>query len=299
MQPTRPNSARPRNLLWRSLPAATLLALASCQPAQRDADAIARFERGDYLTAYSLTINRTAIGPAQERQRAALIAGQSAHALGRHAEATRLLTPLIASPDLTVAGTARATLGMAAQDQGDHRAATEHFTRAATLLSGDDAQQAKARAQASARKAGLPAPTFAASRPPSGPNTQQQATGGTPSISVNDTPTAGSTQGRATTPTIGSGTPTARPASGALPDGPYTLQFGAFAQRSRAESVARQYASACARAGLPAPAIQAVRDDAGRSLFAVRSGVFRSRAVAESTLRQTGVTGVVLALAGQ
>lgn len=266
------------------------LALASCQPPQRDADAIARFQSGDYPTAYALTINRTAIGTAQERQRAALIAGQSAQAMGRHDEATRLLSPLVASPDPAVAGTAHATLGMAANDRGDHRAAVEHFTLAAGLLTADDAQQAKIRAGASARKAGLPAPSFSASsatsRTPTPPAPTQRLAAPAPSISVNDTPAPARPVG------------TARPTA-SLPDGPYTLQFGAFAQRSRAESVARQHASACARAGLPPPAIHSVRDDAGRSLFAVRSGVFRSRAVAESTLRQTGVTGVVLALAGQ
>ncbi len=77
-----------------------------------------------------------------EREQAMLIAGQSAHALGRDAEAEPWLTPLVESSDPTIAGRASLTLGLIAQRAGADAKAVPLFETASNTLAGEDSARA-------------------------------------------------------------------------------------------------------------------------------------------------------------
>jgi tetratricopeptide (TPR) repeat protein len=92
---------------------------------------------------------------AKDAERAALIAGMSAHALGQREDAKRLLTPLVGSKNADVSGRARVTLGLLAEQEGDVSRATSLLRSGAERLDGDDAARAKLQAGAALERIGL------------------------------------------------------------------------------------------------------------------------------------------------
>ncbi len=100
------------------------------------------YERGDYnvaLAQASAEYHRTR---GDRKDAAALIAGLSAHALGRLDDAERWLRPLVDHPDREIAARAGAALGLVRAEQGRHASAAALLSSAARKLEGDAAARA-------------------------------------------------------------------------------------------------------------------------------------------------------------
>ncbi len=123
------------------------------QPAARSSNgsAASDYEAGLYASAFTKATREAEDSSGSRRERAALIAGMSAHALDRNDEAERWVGPLTASQDREIAGRASATLGLIEQKRGRHARAVQLLQDAAGKLSGDEAARARAAAAISSR----------------------------------------------------------------------------------------------------------------------------------------------------
>lgn len=221
------------------------------------------FQAGRYEAALRQAEAVHAQSTGLERARAALIAGQSLHALGRDTESTRWLQPLSSHQDDAIAGNALATLGLIAMSQSRHGSAASQLSAAARRLSGDDAARAAMYAGDSYR-------------------------------AVNDVRRATESYelaaARAVSPAL------KREVTDRTAGRTYAIQLGAFAQRAAADRTASGARAVAARAGLATPRIEPTTDASGRTLFAVRIGEFASRPVAEQALARSGLSGTVIAV---
>ncbi|MBL0871430.1 MAG: SPOR domain-containing protein [Phycisphaerales bacterium] len=196
------------------------------------------------------------------KDRAALIAGQSAHALGNRVAAERWLRPLTTHGNDEINGNANATLGLSAFNQRQWALASVMLSAAATRLSGDDA----------ARSAMYAGDSFE---------------------QLGQTIKARSMYQRALQTAADAGLK--RSIQDRLVQGPYTIQLGAFSSRTSADQTARAAASKARAAALPAPVIVVTNAGPGNQLFAVQVGTFASRAAAESARVRSRLDGVVIA----
>ncbi len=221
------------------------------------------FQSGRYEAALREAQGVHARSTGVERARAALIAGQSLHALGRDTESTRWLQPLASHQDDAIAGTALATLGLIAASQARHGSAAAQLSAAARRLSGDDAARAAMYAGDSYR-------------------------------AVNDARRAAEcyelAAAKAASPAL------KREIAERTAGRTYSIQLGAFVQRAAADRTASGARAVAARAGLATPRIEPTTDASGRTLFAVRIGEFASRPVAEQALARSGLRGTVIAV---
>ncbi len=107
-----------------------------------DQDYAALYSSGRYQKALEDSSRVAGSLRAADKPRARLIAGLSAHALNRNAEAVRWLTPLVDDADRAIAGKSSAALGLIHQQQGEHPRAAALLGKASKLLEGDDAARA-------------------------------------------------------------------------------------------------------------------------------------------------------------
>lgn len=212
----------------------------------------------------------------RERERAALIAGQSAHALNRTADSERFLRPLTESTDPEIAGSASATLGLIAQDRRLHHEAARHLSVAAAKLRGDEAARAALYAGDSLRAVG---------KHPEAREMYKRAQ----SLLESDTNARRLIADRLSGSGTG-GTVLGSPTTGG---GRYTLQVGAFATRERAQRQADRFSSTAAALGLGSPRISRL-SSGGRELFVVQFGRFSSRPTADATRLKLGGGAVVV-----
>lgn len=112
------------------------------------------FSSGRYQQAYTQATAEAQSGDERERERAALVAGMSASAMGKPADAARWLSPLVNSRDPQVAGRASWTLAKMAEDNGQSAEAGTWYARAARSLSGDDAARCALAGGDALRRAG-------------------------------------------------------------------------------------------------------------------------------------------------
>ncbi|MFA6045967.1 MAG: SPOR domain-containing protein [Phycisphaerales bacterium] len=118
--------------------------LGGCKSAQqtpRGNDYASLYAQGRYSDAYDSAV-RVAGTPKGGSPQAALIAGLSAQALGREADAQRWLTPLVDNADPNVAGKSGAALGLIAKENGENTKAAALLEKASTRLQDDDAARA-------------------------------------------------------------------------------------------------------------------------------------------------------------
>jgi hypothetical protein len=198
------------------------------------------YEQKQFADAFDKAAARAQDPQAADRERAQLVAGMSAQALGRRDEARRLLTPLRASQDKDIAGRAETTLGLIAAQTGDNRAASVLLKSGARKLDGQDAALANLHAGAAMERIGL---RDMASR--------QYASG------VAET----------TDPALRSMlTERAKPSA-------YFVQLGAFATRAAADRRAQQVLQSRTAKSEPAPVVVEQTVNA-RTLFAVQVGPY-------------------------
>jgi tetratricopeptide (TPR) repeat protein len=198
-----------------------------------------------------------------DRDRAALIAGQSAFAMSNRTSAERWLRPLTSNVDPEVAGNANATLGLLAFNERRYAQAAVMLSAATSRLSGDDGARAALYAGDSYEQLGQAVQARASFQ-----RGLQMAQDASLKRSIQDR----------------------------LVQGPYTIQVGAFQTRQRAEQAQVQHAAAAKRAGLPAPRVVPTTAGPGSQLFAVQIGTFTTRPAAESARARSGLPGAVLSL---
>jgi cell division septation protein DedD len=247
---------------------AALAIMPGCsQPKQQpDADFVTAFEQHKYAEAYDTAAAAATRLKGPDRDRAALIAGQSAQAVNRNDDARMWLEPLLDNPDSAVAGRAGATLGLVALEQGQNARAAELLDAASRKLSDDEAARSAmysgdalrnlnqgARARESYVRAQAMVKTDADLR-----TLISERLSGTTTI--------------------------AAPAPG---KGRYSVQVGAFGSPSRAGEAAVKYG----RFG----STRVVRSSVnGQNFHKVRIGSFSSRAEAETLKRKIGAEARVV-----
>jgi tetratricopeptide (TPR) repeat protein len=235
-------------------------------------DYVELFRTGQYSASYESAVAAAVKGRAAEREKAALIAGLSAHALDRNAEAARWLKPLQESRDATIAGKALVTLGLVAQERGEHNDAAAMLSLASTKLQGDEAGRAAMYAGDSYRALGSKSKAdelYAKAQQLASTDGQLRVLAGDRLRGIAPGP---GVIGRAT-----SSSPLVVP--GTTPR--YTVQAGAYEELRRAQREAQKLSSRFA--------VRVVPIRKGRStLYAVRVGMFSSRDAADVVRKQVG-----------
>lgn len=204
------------------------------------------YEQKLYTEAYDKASLVAVDEHAKDRQRAALVAGMSAEAIGRNADAKRLLAPLRLSTDRDIAARATATLGLIAKKEGRHAEAAALLSSSGERLEGDGAANARILAGESYQRLGLDAQAR---------SEYQQAKGEAESAELKAAAERKST---------------ARP---------YVVQAGAYSTRTAAERAAKSIRPAVLKAGQPLPTIVEMAPN-GTPLFAVQVGPYHDKATA-------------------
>lgn len=248
--------------------------------AQARENYVALYARGEYSDAYEGAVAAAGSLSGPKRDEAALIAGLSSHALNRNAEAVRWLAPLENRNDSQLAGKAAATMGLIAQERGEHETAARLLSKAAARLDGDEAARAAMYAGDSFRQMG---------------QTQQadESYQNARRLVVSDADLrvmiGDRIAGKAATPRPS----TTAAAKGATPRNTMlTVQLGAFSSLETAQKEAQKVAS---RANVRIVPILS----GGKRLYAVRVGQFSNRDAAETIRKQLGGKAVVTVASGE
>lgn len=183
---------------------------------------------------------------ADDRQKAALVAGMSAQQLGQTAEAKKWLKPLMMCPDKSIAARAKASLGLIAKNEGRNAEAATLLSNSAEQLDGNDAAQAQINAGDAYRKMGLESKARE-----SYANAKTEA----------DDPAI-----RATADEKG------RPVN-------YFVQCGAYSTRQAADRQVKAIRSQVTKAGQPAPTVLQMAPN-GTPLFVVQVGPYTDKQAA-------------------
>lgn len=255
------------------------------------------YRTGQYAAAYSEASRAASDGPAGQREQAALIAGESAHAMNRFDDAERWLAPLVTSRNQRIAGEAGASMGLVAQQRAEHDRAVRYLTTAAPRLTGDDRARAWLYAGDSARLARRAQEAKGYYQ-----NAEQAARDDRTLKATIASRLAGGpvpSYGGQSTSTLGTPAPTPSPVAGSTPRGGWTIQAGAFSTRDRANQHAAGLSGRAASAGLDTPRVVAISDSRGRLLFAVRIGRFATEADARSARARIGGDAVVSRATGE
>lgn len=208
------------------------------------------YAAGRYSAAHRAAKDAAAQSEGRDKERAMLIAGLSAQAMGQRADAEMWFRQVERSTDPDIAGRARAGIGLLALDAGD-------YTRAAALLSTASAQL---KGDESARASYFAGQAYEAMHRLDRARTQYLIAAGlaqSPSLKSNV---------QASLASIG--------------QKGYTVQLGAFASRPNAERAARQYSSQASSLNLGEPRIverRGVGASGEGSLFLVQVGSFKSQ----------------------
>ena len=266
------------NVNWVRLGIAGLvLCVGGCNNASKTAASkgyIESYTKGEYADAYRESAKAAMDSDGKDRDKAALIAGQAAHAQGNYGDAQRWLRPLLESPDKQIAGQSAATLGLIAQQSGDQQQAADLLLNAGDKLTLDASAKSLLFAGDSLARLGK----------------KEEATAAWETA-----------QGKTKYDTELQGIITARLAGGAVPAivakasnkptavgvletgkaGQFTLQSGVFSTLSRAVRAADEITPQARKAGFEAPRVVNTIDSKGRHLYAVRFGKFPTKSSAD------------------
>lgn len=245
-----------------ALGAAILLASPACSssPLPPPPKAVVAYDEGDYQRAYDDAVAEHSRTSGLRRDRAALMAGLSAHALGRQAQAARWLRPLTDHPDRDISGRACATLGLIEADHANHEAAAALLSTAGRKLSGDAA--ARANFQAAESYAALGRSSAARLH-------YRLAAASTDDQRIKD---------------LG---------DDRLSLDAYTVQVGAYGSLANARSRADSTRPRAVALGLGEPRIVERPGSAGQSLYLVHVGAYESKSEAATAKLRLGSDAVV------
>ncbi|HVZ93925.1 MAG TPA: SPOR domain-containing protein [Phycisphaerales bacterium] len=194
------------------------------------------------------------------RQRGQLMAGLSAYELKRYPEAKSLLGSLTTSEDAKLAGQAAAGLGLAYIATDDYARAAEYLVDASRKLEGDEAARAAMFAGDCHALLG---------RIESAKSMYRAA-----QSSVSDSSLAAQIQKRLSL------------------DG-FTVQVGAYSQKTNADRIMAGLKPRAKSLGLPEPKLVLEPDATGRTLYLVQLGRFKSLMEAQAAKNKLGREGVI------
>ncbi len=259
--------------------AALLGACASAHTAEYN-DALTSWNARQYAKA--LTTARSAqdsalkAGDTEVRDKSAYLAGLAAYQLGRMDDASRSFASVATSADAELAGNATAMQGAVALEQGRWSDAAALYTKAAGMLKGKNAEEARALAQAAEERA-------RGRRADSAPPARSAATGATKG-NTQSSPTAKEATGAST-------------GAGRSPDtaNQLTIVAGTFSSEVAARQRAGTLVDAAKRAGVSAPRVVPASAP-GKRVWIVEIGSFTDRAKAEAALKKLPIPGGVVAV---
>jgi tetratricopeptide (TPR) repeat protein len=258
--------------------AALLGACASAHTAEYN-DALTSWNARQYAKA--LTTARSAqdsaqkAGDAEVRDKSAYLAGLAAYQLGRMDDASRSFSSVATSSDAELAGNATAMQGAVALEQGRWSDAAVLYTKAAGMLKGKNAEEARALATAAEERA-------RGRRSDSAAPARAVASGTAKESAQSSTSAKNSTGGSA-----GSGRSSTTAAQ-------LTIVAGTFSSEVAARQRAGTLAEAAKRAGLSPPKVVPASAP-GKRVWIVEVGVFTDRAKAEAALKKLPIPGGVVA----
>jgi outer membrane murein-binding lipoprotein Lpp len=197
------------------------------------------------------------------KEDAAYVAGLSAYRTGNITEAERRFLFASQSSNIKTAGSAKAMLGQVRMDQHRPREAAVYFADASRLLTGEDAKKAAQSASLAYQQAGDPS----ASRQWSQVST-----------AIASPSPATDSKGRPAGPTLG-----------------FSLQVGAFSDKTRAQRAADEANTVARKDGLGPVRILNRRDDRGKPLYLVQFGFFTSRDAAAAARARIGKLEYIVA----
>lgn len=236
------------------------------------------YSKGQYLIAYEDATKHANSLRGTNHDRAALIAGLSAHALNRNDEAEKWLRPLIATRDGALAGEAGAALGLIAMERSRYADAARLLKDASERLTGDSAARSAMYAGDSHHALGQMTDAT---------KMYQIAAGKARTDSGLKKMIASRLSGEAP---LGLKSPITATGSRESPrprDGPYSVQVAAFTDRATAEREARKYS----RWGSTRIVEISGR---GQRLYAVRVVGFFTKQDADAARKGIGRTAMVV-----
>lgn len=227
------------------------------------------YAQGRYAQAYDDASSVASNNRSKDRDQASLIAGLSARALDRNADAERWLRPLLSNSDPTIQGRAAAAMGLMASDAGRNEEAARLLDQASRKLKGDDAARAAmycGDSQWTLNRAADARTSWTRAR-------ELVVQDGALRAIINDR-----LSGQAPPP-LKPGPITGAPKPGA---GKYTIQAGAYQSIRDAQARANQLSN------FGATRVIDRYDRNGKHLFAVRVGQFPTADAARQVARQIG-----------
>lgn len=246
------------------------------------------FEDKRYSEAYEQAVQVATQQRGSTQQQAALIAGLSAQAMNRNADAVRWLAPLRTSSDRVIAGQAHAAMGLIAQERGGHDEASQALMIASQKLTGDEAARAALYAGDSYR-------TMGKANEAQGAYERAQSLVQTDSglrMMIGDRLRGGTPTMVATRPSVPSVVGAPRGTVDSAGSEVLTVQVGAYVYESAAQNQVRRLASKYNVRVVPI-----LRN--GKRMWAVRVGLFSSRSTAEALRKELGGTAIVTGATGE
>lgn len=297
-------------------------------PAQ---DYAAMYASGQYQAALEASSKVAGSLRSYDKAKASLIAGLSAQALNRNADAKKFLTPLLEDNDPGISGKAAAALGLIAQEAGQHAEAANLLSSASKQLLNDDkaraamyagdsfraigkldeAQKHYLLAQEAIREEGNLRLLVGERLTSLGKQAAVKNATPKPSGTASTTPSGGSTTPTKTTTTASTPPPrstqTAGPLATANPESKPAFKFQGVPQavsRGAPNGYSVQagsfasWNSAIAKAGelnrYGKARVVEVRDQFGRRLYSVRLGNYPSEEAAEAMRGRLGRSAVIV-----
>ncbi len=219
------------------------------------------YQRGDYARAQTAAARAAATAGGTQRDLAHYMAGMSAYRLNNYPTAARYLSVAVNSRDEALAADARSTLGLIYSTQGRYEAAANMLLRSADLHTGEDRAQAYFYA-----------------------GVAQQKLGRWPQARTSLILSQRSTRDQSLIQQINQH----------LAVTGYTIQVGAFANRTNADNTARAYASKASRAGLGSVLVTPSTDSVGRVVNLVQVGRYATFNAANTARAKLGDRGAVI-----
>lgn len=238
-----------------------VLASGGCETTEEGAEAesLSLYNAGQYQQARNAAEREVRRSRGVQRDQARFVLGMSAYRLGRGSEAIEHLRQAAESGDRTISGRAHATLGLIYAGRSEHHRAIRHLEQATRKLDGDDEARAYYHLALSEQKLGR----WASARTHL-------------SLAVSST----------SDPSLRRAARQQQDATG------YTLQLGAFSEKSNADEHALQMRSRTS--GIGSPRVIPSTTSSGDRLYLVQVGRFSTFASAAQARRRLGRTDVMI-----
>ena len=253
---------------------------------------IAAYDKRDYPEALKLAqVASEQATTTKDSYEAAYMAGMSAYQLNDYASAERWLKEAVRSTDSWTAGEAGVMLGNTQLRLKKPSDAARSFAKAATHLSGADANKARIASANAYREVGDNRAADEQFRLANVPTTVTVNSPPRPTSAPSSTPapTQPKAPSKAAAPAANSAVKAAAPSAG-----PFVIQAGAFRDESKAKKRADELRAKSVKIGLGEPRISSKKATDGSKLWVVQIGGFPDRSTADAAVTKLGANGVVV-----